>query len=89
MLGGGELSLTAKNQKEGKIQIKLNDNEGIEIRSDNEIYLTARKNLSFDLAQKAIIKAKEEVQLVCGETSIDMDGVTHFKGVEVTLEPQK
>jgi hypothetical protein len=89
MLAGGELSLTAKNQKEGKIQIRLNDDEGIEIRSDNEIYLTARKNLVFDLEQKATIKAKEEVQLICEETSIDLDGVTHFKGVEVSLEPQK
>jgi hypothetical protein len=89
MLAGGELSLTAKNQKEGKIQIKLNDNEGIEIRSDNELYLTARKNLIFDLEQKATIKAKEEVQVVCGDSSLDMDGITHFKGVEVAIDPQK
>jgi hypothetical protein len=42
MLAGGELSLTAKNQKEGKIQIRLIENEGIEIRSDNELDLIAR-----------------------------------------------
>jgi hypothetical protein len=89
MLADGKVTLTAKNQKEGKIQVKLNEDEGIEIRSDNEIYLTARKDLIFDLDQKATIKAKEEVQLVCGESSIDMDGTTHFKGVEVTIEPQK
>jgi hypothetical protein len=89
MLAGGELSLSVKNQKEGKIQVKLNEDEGIEIRSDNEIYLTARKDLIFDLDHKATIKAKEELQVVCGESSINMDGITHFKGVEVTIEPQK
>jgi hypothetical protein len=89
MLAGGELSLTAKNQKEGQIRIKLNDDNGIEIRSDDEIDLTARKNLTFDLERKASIKAKEEVQLICGESSVYMDGITHFKGVEVIIEPQK
>jgi hypothetical protein len=89
MLAGGELSLIAKNQNEGQIQIKLNDDNGIEIRSDNEIYLAARKNLTFDLDRRASIKAKEEVQLICGESSVHMDGVTHFKGIEVTIEPQK
>lgn len=89
MLGGNELTLTAKNSKAGQIRIKLNDDEGIEIRSDNEIYLAARQNLSFELDQKATIKAKEELQLICGESSIDMDGVTHLRGVEVSLEPQK
>ena len=89
MMSGGELSLTAKNQKEGKIQIKLNDDEGIEIRSDNEINLTARKDLFFDLEQRVSIKAKNEVQLICGSSSVDMDGATHLKGVSVTLEPRK
>jgi hypothetical protein len=89
MMSGGELSLTAKNTKEGKIQIKLNDDDGIEIRSDNEISLSARKDMVFDLDQKVSIKAKDEVQLVCGDSSIDMDGVTHFKGVSVILEPRK
>lgn len=85
-LGGDELTLTAKDQKEGKIHIKLNDETGVEIRSDNEIYLAAGKNLSFNL-KKATIKAKEEIQLSCGESSINMDGNTHFKGEKVDVGP--
>ncbi|HEY8462938.1 MAG TPA: phage baseplate assembly protein V [Bacillota bacterium] len=89
MLSEGELSLTAKNRKDGQILIKLNDDHGVEIRSDNELYLTARKNIIFDLEQTATIKAKEEVQLVCGESSINLDGITHLKGVAVSLKPRK
>jgi hypothetical protein len=89
MMSGGELSLTAKNTKEGQIRIKLNDDEGIEIRSDNEIDLAARKDMVFELDNKVAIKAKDEVQLICGDSSVNMDGITHFKGVEVTIEPRK
>jgi hypothetical protein len=89
MLSGAELSLTAKDTKEGKIQIKFNDDAGVEIQSDSEIELTARKDMLFDLDRKVVIKAKDEVQLICGDSSIDLDGVVHLKGVGVSLEPQK
>jgi hypothetical protein len=87
MMSAKELTLTAKNQEEGEFRIKLNDDEGIEIRSDREIHLKARKNLTFDLGKKAAIKAKNELQLICGSSSIDLDGTTHFKGPVVDVKP--
>lgn len=89
MMSGKELKLTAKDGKDGKILIKLDDEKGIEIRSDSELFLTARKNLTFDLEKKASIKAKDEIQLICGSCSIDMDGITHLKGPKVTVEPRR
>lgn len=89
MMSGKELKLTAKDGKDGKIFIKLDDEKGVEIRSDSELYLTARKNLTFDMEKKASIKAKDEIQLICGSCSIDMDGITHLKGPKVTVEPRR
>jgi|GEM_PF-1309698 len=89
MMGGKELKLTAKDHKDGKIFIKLDDEQGVEIRSDSELYLTARKNLTFDMEKKVSIKAKDEIQLVCGSCSIDLDGITHLKGPRVTVEPRR
>jgi hypothetical protein len=87
MMSGKELTLTAKNQEEGEFRIKLNDDDGIEIRSDKAIHLKARKNLTFDLGRKATLKAKNELQLICGSSSIDLDGTTHFKGPVVDIKP--
>jgi hypothetical protein len=86
-MGGRELSITAKDQKEGQIFVRFDNEKGVEIRSDNEIAIKAQKNLSFDVEKQMSIKAKEEVQLVCGESSIDMDGTTHFKSRKVYVRP--
>ncbi|HEX2953976.1 MAG TPA: hypothetical protein VHR47_08330 [Bacillota bacterium] len=88
-LADEELSVTARNKQGERLQIRMKDDTGIEIRSDHEIDITARKNLSIDVGKSASFKAKEEVQMVCGRSSIDMDGITHFKGAVVRIEPKK
>lgn len=86
-MGDRELSITVKDQKEGQIFIRFDTKKGVEIRSDNEIDIKARNNLTFDAEKQISIKAKEEVQMVCGESSIDMDGTTHFKSRKNHIRP--
>ncbi|WCN36400.1 contractile injection system protein, VgrG/Pvc8 family [Aneurinibacillus uraniidurans] len=85
-MNGTELLLTAKKNKESQLFVKLHEKEGIEIHSDHSIVFTSDKNIEMDLNKKLAIQAGEEVYLLCGSSSIMMDGVTDIRGSRLRIE---
>ncbi|MBG9790691.1 wall-associated protein, partial [Brevibacillus laterosporus] len=66
-LGGSDFVLTAKDSKEGKMFIKLDVEDGIEIHSDKAIMFSAEKDLEIETDTKFEIKAQEAIYLLCKE----------------------
>jgi hypothetical protein len=82
-----EFSITAKDQQEGQIVIRFDAQKGVEIRSDNEINLKTKKTLAIDIEKQTSIKAGDEIQLVCGSSSIQMDGAIHIGAPKTRVGP--
>ncbi len=85
-MGGNDLSLTAK---EGSVFIKLHEAEGIEIHSDKAIVFNSGGDIEIKPEKKMSISAKDAVYLMCGESSIVMDGKTDLKGSKVKMDGTK
>ncbi|MCL6559915.1 MAG: hypothetical protein K6U74_14205, partial [Firmicutes bacterium] len=86
VLGGNQLLLNGKDSKEGKIFIKLQDEDGIEIHSDKPIVFRSEKDITLEIKKKLAVTGKEGVYLRCGASSILLDGVTDIHGTQVEME---
>jgi hypothetical protein len=82
-LGEQELTLSAK--EEG-IFLKLHEEDGIEIHSEKPIVFTSEKDLKIDVNKKLDIQAKEAIYMVCGASSMMLDGITDIQGSRVEME---
>lgn len=72
--------------KDNEILVRLNEEKGIEIFSQQEVRITAKKDLSINSEEgKVIISAKDEIDLACKSSSITMNGETHIKGSQVKI----
>ncbi|MBA4531310.1 RHS repeat-associated core domain-containing protein [Brevibacillus halotolerans] len=85
-LGGSDFVLTAKDTKEGKMFIKLDVEDGIEIHSDKAIMFSAEKDLEIETDTKFEIKAQEAIYLLCKESSIVLDGETDIQGTVLQVD---
>ncbi|WP_240470286.1 hypothetical protein [Brevibacillus laterosporus] len=85
-LGGSDFVLTAKDTKEGKMFIKLDVEDGIEIHSDKVIMFSAEKDLEIETDTKFEIKAQEAIYLLCKESSIVLDGETDIQGTVLQVD---
>ncbi|RFB33046.1 toxin C-terminal domain-containing protein [Brevibacillus sp. VP] len=85
-LGGSDFVLTAKDSKEGKMFIKLDVEDGIEIHSDKAIMFSAEKDLEIETDTKFEIKAQEAIYLLCKESSIVLDGETDIQGTVLKVD---
>ncbi|WP_258073337.1 hypothetical protein [Brevibacillus laterosporus] len=85
-LGGSDFVLTAKDTKEGKMFIKLDVEDGIEIHSDKAIMFSAEKDLEIETDTKFEIKAQEAIYLLCKESSIVLDGETDIQGTVLKVD---
>ncbi|AMA73477.1 hypothetical protein ACH33_11830 [Aneurinibacillus sp. XH2] len=83
MLGGQELIFTAK--EEG-IFLKLHEEDGIEIHSEKPIVFTSEKDLKIDAGNELSVQAQEAVYMVCGASSMMLDGITDIQGLRVEME---
>lgn len=69
--------------KDGELLIRLNEEQGIEILSPNQVKIVAQQDLILNSDQRVMITAADELVLQCRESSIIMDGETHLKGTQV------
>ncbi|WP_339157227.1 contractile injection system protein, VgrG/Pvc8 family [Paenibacillus sp. FSL W8-0186] len=81
--GGSELTLTAT---EGSLFISLEDEAGVLIQSDSGIIMASKKDLELASEKEIKIEAETAIYLVCGDSSIVMDGDTDIQGTEIVLE---
>ncbi|ANY67516.1 hypothetical protein BBD42_14315 [Paenibacillus sp. BIHB 4019] len=81
-LAGQELSLIAQ---EGVLFIQLHEENGIEIRSDTAIAIKSEQPIELSSETKLAITAQEGLYLVCGNSSIVMDGDTDVLADELLL----
>lgn len=85
-MAGKDLTFSAK---EGQMYIKLDEENGIIIESDKQIFMSTEKDFTLD-ADTLTAKAQESILLCCGEnSSIALDGttgMTHFQAAEVKVE---
>lgn len=66
--------------KDGDVLIRLNEDKGIEVFSQQEVKLQAKKDLHIDSGQKVVINAKDTVDIKCKSSSVKMNGETDVKG---------
>ncbi|OPZ90136.1 MAG: hypothetical protein BWY74_02444 [Firmicutes bacterium ADurb.Bin419] len=71
-----ELVLSAK---DNGVLIRLNEESGIEIYSDNTIKLKDDNDLDME-ADNIEIKAADEINIECNDSRINMNGTTHIRG---------
>ena len=69
--------------KDGEIFLRLNDKNGIEIISSQEVKITAKKGIAMDSQKKIVLAAKEQISLACKGAKIQMDGTTQITGKNV------
>lgn len=70
--------------KDGEIYIRLNEVDGIEIFSKKPINFISEEDIIMDSQKKIIIKAEQEINMSCRDSSITMrEGSTRFKGKDV------
>lgn len=70
--------------KDGEIYIRLNEVDGIEIFSKKPINFISEEDIIMDSQKKIIIKAEQEINMSCSDSSITMrEGSTRFKGKDV------
>ncbi|NLD48081.1 MAG: hypothetical protein GX660_12965 [Clostridiaceae bacterium] len=88
--GGKDLIFTAN---EGKVFIKLDEENGIELESDKPVSLSSEKDFTIDVEKNMIVNAGESIFFSCNESSsITMDGMsaeTHFQASMVKVEGYK
>ncbi|HEY2495016.1 MAG TPA: zincin-like metallopeptidase toxin domain-containing protein [Paenibacillus sp.] len=80
--GASDLTLTAT---EGSLFISLKDSQGITIESDKGMKISSKKDMKWTSEQKIDMEAKEALHLLCGRSSIIMDGDTDIRGSDVQL----
>lgn len=76
----GEILVSAK---DGSIFIRLNDEDGIEIKSEKGIQLAAKEDLSIAGQKKVSISAQKELSIDCKGSSILLDGQATIKGSKI------
>ncbi|MCM3340840.1 contractile injection system protein, VgrG/Pvc8 family [Paenibacillus sp. MER TA 81-3] len=81
--GSNDLVLTAK---ENHVFVKMDEHEGIEIHSKQAIVFHTEKDLELKLDKKLDIQAREAVYLLCGGSSIVLDGETDIQGTSLRIE---
>ncbi|MMZ66656.1 hypothetical protein D1872_291680 [compost metagenome] len=84
---GKEIRLTPDeiiiSSKDGAIFIRLNEQEGIHITSDQEISLSAGGSISLSAGDKVKITAGQEIQLSSQGSTVSLGGQTTVMGSEV------
>jgi len=85
-LGATDLVLTAKSTEEGKkIFIQLDEEQGIEVRSDKPLEFHAKKDFIINAKKSFKVKAKRGIYLACKSSSIVLDGKTDIAGAQITI----
>lgn len=80
MMSPTEVVITAK---DGDIYIRLNEQNGIEIFSKQEIKIISDADISVNSSKKILMSAAEEISLTCKESKIIMNGSVEIFGKEV------
>ncbi len=88
-LNGEEILITAK---DGTTFIKINENSGIEIKTDKPISVTSGANISMNSAsdfsinsgKKLTITAKEAIEMTCVDNKVKLE--TPSTGIEITAK---
>ncbi|WP_438347724.1 DNA/RNA non-specific endonuclease [Paenibacillus sp. FA6] len=83
--GASDLTLTAT---EGSLFISLDDANGILIQSDTGISMSGKQDIELTTEKELTIEAQKGLYLLCGESSIVMDGNSDIQATEVKLEGQ-
>lgn len=86
MMAGKELVFTAKQSEEGNIFLKLHEEAGIEIHSMKPIVFAAEKDLEIQVEKKVSIQAQEGIYLLCGASSIVLDGTSDIQAQRLEME---
>lgn len=69
--------------KDGEIYIRLSEGGGIEIISSKLIKLNAKEDIMMSADKSIVISAKDQLSLICKDSSLKMDGTTALSGTEV------
>lgn len=80
MMSPNEVVITAK---DGDVYIRLNEQNGIEIFSKQEIKIVSDADISVNSSKKILMSAAEEISLTCKDSKITMDGSVEIFGKEV------
>lgn len=81
MFSEKELVMSAE---DGKVLIKLNEDNGVELYSDSEIKIKADDDIVIS-AENIDMKAADRIDIVCNSSSIKMEGETHISGTMVKV----
>ncbi|OAB45520.1 contractile injection system protein, VgrG/Pvc8 family [Paenibacillus glacialis] len=83
--GASDLTLKAT---EGSLFISLEDGNGVLIQSDSGISMTGKQDIELTTEKALTIEAQKGVYLLCGESSIVIDGISDIQATEVRLTGQ-
>ncbi|WP_225942123.1 contractile injection system protein, VgrG/Pvc8 family [Sporosarcina limicola] len=78
-----EVSVTAK---EGTLFLKLHEEDGIELHSQQPLVLKAEQDLHFTGKQRLIMTAEESIHFTCDASSLVLDGSTDIQGELVEMD---
>ncbi|HYH03030.1 MAG TPA: contractile injection system protein, VgrG/Pvc8 family, partial [Bacillota bacterium] len=85
MLGENAVTFTA-GSKNGQLVLKLDQGQGVEVQSDQELLIYSDKDLQMEVEQKLAIQAQDGIYLSCNSSSIILDGETDIQGTQVAIE---
>lgn len=81
MFNDKEILITSK---DGQILIRLNEDSGIEIQSNQKVKITAGGDLTIHSDSTVKVAAELGLDLACKKSSITLnDGLTHIKGTQI------
>lgn len=80
MMSPNEVVIMAK---DGDVYIRLNEQNGIEIFSKQEVKIISEADVSVNSSKKILMSASEEISLTCKESQITLDGSVEIFGKEV------
>ncbi|MGM0501838.1 MAG: YwqJ-related putative deaminase [Bacillota bacterium] len=86
MMNEQELTFSAKSEEKSRIFIKLEENNGIEVESTEQLNFQAEKDFLIEAEKNLDIAAKEGIYFNCKESSIVLDGETDFKASQLKIE---
>lgn len=75
-----EIVLSAK---DGEVFIRINEKNGIEIHSKLPVVINSKEGIKVDSQKKITFSAAEEIDLVCKDSHIQMEGFINIKGKKV------
>lgn len=78
-----EVKVTAQ---EGTIFLKLHEETGIELHSQQPLVMTADQDIYFTGQQRLTMKAGESIHFTCDASSLLLDGITDIQGDIVYME---